>query len=330
MRFKGIAFPPRSSVRYEAELDATQVDFLSLRMEGDIISCELQKVSISVPVGQLPIRFRFPNGWVFVVERSPQMSSWLRDNRRLSLIDKAESNVVAWVLGAIFCIGFVLGSYVYVLPWASYKIAESVPDYAAIALGDKILQSFDQHWEPSSLPHSEQERIQNRVTQYTTKLEPLPYQIDVVFRSSDMGANAFALPGGKIVILDEMIELAESDQQLDSIILHELGHVHNRHMLKKLVHSSVLSVGVSLLTGESSGVVDNLAGIGVFFLSNGHTREAEVEADEYAKQGMRIIHGSSEPMAEMFERFSEQERIDMPVWLSSHPDFKQRIEAARE
>jgi Zn-dependent protease with chaperone function len=101
-------------------------------------------------------------------------------------------------------------------------------------------------------------------------------------------------------------------------------------MIKRLVHSSLLSVGVAVLTGESSGVVDNLAGLGVFFLSNGHSRDAELEADAYARQAMVDIYGSSEPMAEMFELFRQQERLEMPEWMNSHPDFELRIQAARE
>lgn len=132
------------------------------------------------------------------------------------------------------------------------------------------------------------------------------------------------------MLLDELVLLAKTPEQLDSIILHELGHVHHRHMLKRLVHSSVLSIGVALLTGESSGVVDNLVGIGVFTLSNGQSRDAEQEADQYAKQAMQAIYGSSEPLAEMFELFQQQETIEVPAWLSTHPDLEQRIDAARQ
>ena len=97
-----------------------------------------------------------------------------------------------------------------------------------------------------------------------------------------------------------------------------------------MVHSSILSVGVALLTGESSGIVDNLAGVGVFFLSNGHSRQAESEADRFAIQAMVKVYGSSEPMAEMFELFQQQDSLDVPEWLNSHPDFEQRIQAARD
>ncbi|MCG9680571.1 M48 family metallopeptidase [Vibrio sp. Isolate24] len=330
MMFDGVAFPPRSSERHPAKLDVTQANALSLRVEGQIISCDQQYAEISVPVGNLPVRFKFPDGWVFVVERTTEVSHWLERNRRSSAIDKMEANWFAWLLSAVVCIGVVLGSYFYVLPWTSDKVANAIPDYVAVALGDKVLESFDNSWQESELSQQEQQAIRQRVAQHVTQLEALPYPIEVVFRSSELGANAFALPGGKIVLLDDLVTLAENEQQLDSIILHELGHVHHRHMMKRLVHSSLLSVGIALLTGESSGVVDNLAGVGVFFLSNGHSREAEIEADVYAIQAMQAIYGSSAPMAEMFELFRQQGELEIPEWMSTHPDFKHRIDAARQ
>ncbi|CAK4069624.1 M48 family metallopeptidase [Vibrio sp. 16] len=329
MRFQGSAFPPNSSVRLAAELDASSSTSLCIVTEEETVYCEVAWVEVSAPVGNLPIRFKFADGWMFVADRTPQINQWLKRNKRSSFVEKMETKRFAWLLSVVCCIGVIVGSYVYLLPWLSEKVAHAVPDPVAVALGDKVLASLDEHWAPSELSTLEQEQIRTRVSHYLSQIEPLPYSVDIVFRSSEMGANAFALPGGKIVVLDQMVKLAANEQQLDSIILHELGHVHHRHMLKRLVHSSILSVGVSLLTGESSGVIDNMAGVGVFFLSNGHSREAEMEADEYAKHNMRVIYGSSEAMAEMFEQFSQQEEFAIPEWLSSHPDFDERIEAAR-
>lgn len=329
MQLKGSAFPPRSSERYEAELGVSPTQGLSLAVADQIICCDLQQVEVSVPVGKLPIRFVLPDGWVFVTQRTPQLSRWLKANKKSGWVDRIEANVFAWVLSAVVCLGALVGSYVYLLPWVSDKVAMSVPDQIAVALGDKVLQSFDEHWQPSQLSPLQQDQIRRRVSQHLDQLAPLPYSVEIVFRSSETGANAFALPGGKVVLLDQMVALLPSDELLDSVILHELGHIHHRHMLKKLVHSSLLSVGVSLMTGESSGVIDNLAGLGVFFLSNGHSREAELEADEYAKQSMVIIYGSSEPVAEMFELLSDQDELAIPEWLNSHPEFQQRIDAVR-
>lgn len=330
MLFDGIAFAPRSSQRHIAQLDVSQANQLSLRVDGDIISCDLQYADISAPLGKLPVKFIFPNGWVFTVERNADVNQWLVLNKQSSWIDKLETNWLAWIVSAVVCLCAVLIFYCYVLPWTSDKVAKAVPEHIAVSLGDKILEGLDNSWEESKLSVEQQQQIRQRLAQHLTHLEKLPYSIKLEFRASDMGANAFALPGGKIVLLDDMVQLAEGPQQLDSIILHEIGHIHHNHMLKKLVHSSLLSVGVALLTGESSGVIDNLAGLGVFLLSNGHSREAELEADAYARVAMLELYGTSQPLAQILKLLDEQNASDIPEWISTHPDFEQRIQAANE
>ncbi|MEL0611370.1 peptidase, partial [Vibrio echinoideorum] len=62
-----------------------------------------------------------------------------------------------------------------------------------------------------------------------------------------------------------------------------------------------LSMTVALLTGVSSGVIDNLAGLGVFVANIGQSQEAEHEADVFASDAMMKLHGSNQPMIEMFE-----------------------------
>ncbi|GHY22820.1 M48 family metallopeptidase [Vibrio cholerae] len=330
MRITGTAFPPRSSLRCEAELDLSQTHFLALHVDGEIISCAQSDAKISAPVGKLPIRFQLPSGWVFVCERNAPLNSWLEQHNKPGWVDRLEGKWSAWLIAVVLGIGLCVWAYVAFLPWLSKEVAERVPESAAVVLGEKILQTLDRDLKPSELSLAQQDEIKQRVFSHLNQLEPLPYPIKVEFRHSDIGANAFALPGGTLVLLDELVLLAKTPEQLDSIILHELGHVHHRHMLKRLVHSSVLSIGVALLTGESSGVVDNLVGIGVFTLSNGQSRDAEQEADQFAKQAMQAIYGSSEPLAEMFELFQQQETIEVPAWLSTHPDLKQRIDAARQ
>ncbi|MFD2016752.1 M48 family metallopeptidase [Vibrio olivae] len=77
----------------------------------------------------------------------------------------------------------------------------------------------------------------------------MPFSIEIEFRSSPGESNAFALPGGKMVILDDLVAMMENPRQLDAIIMHELGHIYHRHMLTRLVQSSIISVAVAVMTG---------------------------------------------------------------------------------
>lgn len=332
MVIQGTAFPPRSSVRYEAELYFNQANLLTLNVNSDIISCQLQEADISVPVGKLPIRFVFPDGWVFVVEHTPEIDTWLKRNNKSGLLGKVESNFMALLAAVIVFLGIVVGGYLYALPWVSGKVVQILPDSVSVAVGNKILETLDTNWQESTLPLEQQKAIRQRVAHHLQQIEPLPYSVEIIFRSSNLGANAFALPGGKVILLDQLVELTDNAQQLDSIILHEIGHIHHRHMMKKLVRSSLLSIGVTFLTGESSGIVDNLAGVGVFFLSSSFSRQAEKEADQFAKNAMTKIYSTSDPMIEIFELLQQQEssNVRLPEWFSTHPNFEKRIQATRD
>ncbi len=330
MHIVGTAFPPHSSERQQARLDVVQGEFCLFVDNHCIFTDDQTLVEVSTPVGNVPIHFEFSNGWVFFAERTTELNHWLKAHyKKSSLLDKIESNVWAWIISLPLCIAMLLGGYFYVLPWISGQLTRAIPSEVTIALGDQILESFDKTLTPSELSKQKQEAIRLRANEFIQQLEPLPYPVQIVFRSSDIGANAFALPGGKIILLDDLVKLAENDQQLDSIILHEIGHIHYQHMMTQLVHSSLVSVGVAFMTGESSGVIDNLVGVGVFFLSNGHSRDAEREVDLYAREAMIAIYGTSDPMAEMFELFQQESSAGIPEWLSSHPDLEARIQSIR-
>mgnify|MGYP000604434010 FL=1 len=156
--------------------------------------------------------------------------------------------------------------------------------------------------------------------------------VQLVFRSSELGANAFALSAGTIIVLDDLVRLTTTEEQLDSILLHELGHVQHQHVMKVLVRSSLLSVTVAALTGESSGIIDNLTGLGVFVANNGQSQDAEREADSFASYSMIELHGSNQAMIEMFELLGKDSdgHAELPTWLSSHPELGERIESLRD
>ena len=60
-----------------------------------------------------------------------------------------------------------------------------------------------------------------------------------------IGANAFALPSGIIVVTDELVALSEDDDELAAVIAHELGHVHHRHIMRTVIQNSAAALLVA-------------------------------------------------------------------------------------
>ena len=99
------------------------------------------------------------------------------------------------------------------------------------------------------------------------------------FRNApDIGANAFALPGGDVVVTDGLVELATSPEQVAAVVAHELGHVAHRHGLRNMVQASILAALVSYWTGDFSSLATAGA---TAVLSAAYSRDFEREADDY-------------------------------------------------
>lgn len=146
-----------------------------------------------------------------------------------------------------------------------------------------------------------------------------------------MGPNAFALPNGDVVIFDQLIRLAENDDEVAGVIAHELGHVAHRHGLRQLIQSSVVSFVVGIYLGDVSSVA---ASLGALVLESRYSREFEFEADAYAARTMVAAGRGTEPLAAMLERLEKSHDASGSAgagWsgLSSHPETAERIARLR-
>jgi Zn-dependent protease with chaperone function len=127
--------------------------------------------------------------------------------------------------------------------------------------------------------------------------EDLPLHLS--FHASPIGANAFALPGGSIVVTDDLVALAPEPAHIAAVITHELGHVAGRHGLRNLIQASVVATVIGLWTGDMSSLATSGA---TLLLSTTYSRQFEREADAYG--AALLLHSGRSPalLAEMLER----------------------------
>src|SRR5438094_7952747 len=78
--------------------------------------------------------------------------------------------------------------------------------------------------------------------------ETTPYSLE--FRQSFIGANAFALPSGIIVVTDDLVRLSRSDDEVLGVLAHELGHVKHRHTMRRLLEGSATALIIAGGTGD--------------------------------------------------------------------------------
>ena len=151
---------------------------------------------------------------------------------------------------------------------------------------------------------------------------PYTFQVSVV--KSDV-VNAFALPGGYVVVFTGLLAKAESPEEVAGVLGHELNHVLQRHGLERIVKTVGLLAVVTILVGDQQGLIGLAKELGIELVTMKFSREQETEADVTA---VRLLHRAKiapDGMIQFFERLaqSEQGRIEL---LSTHPMSAARAE----
>jgi predicted Zn-dependent protease len=148
--------------------------------------------------------------------------------------------------------------------------------------------------------------------------------------------NAFALPGGYIVINRGLLVGLSNEAEMAAVLGHETGHVTAKHSLagyQRAMATNVLVAGVLLATGGRAGV-QQVSGITASLIENGFSRDQEREADWLGIDYMVKAGYNPEGAIQLQEYFYRQmEGGKNPMWMEglfrTHPFSKERLENAR-
>jgi len=158
----------------------------------------------------------------------------------------------------------------------------------------------------------------------TEQIPNNPYKFEVTVVKSDV-VNAFALPGGYVVVFTGLMKKAASGEEVAGVLSHELNHVLQRHGLERIVKSLGLMTVVAIVLGDQQGLVGMMKQLGVELLTLKFGREQETEADLTGLQLLQRAKIDPSGMIRFFERLSEKDEGRME-WLSTHPMSTARVE----
>jgi len=150
--------------------------------------------------------------------------------------------------------------------------------------------------------------------------------------------NAFALPGGPILITDDLIRDAESPDELAAVVAHEVSHIEKRHVMQAVWRSLGIGLLLDAVVGGGSGAGQQAVLLAGQATDLRYGRDAESEADARGQQLLHVQGLSSQGMASFFARLSgkadgaetdpdELERLT--EFASTHPDSARRAQVAR-
>ncbi len=150
------------------------------------------------------------------------------------------------------------------------------------------------------------------------------------FSARRFGPNAFALPGGTVVLTDELVELAENDEEVVAVLTHEVGHVAGRHVMRRIAQTSAMLVLWTAFTGDTS-----VAALSILaperLLAQRYSRAFERDADQFAFDYMLRNGISPTRLGDILRRLEAAHAgSGIPNWLASHPGTEERARNAEE
>ncbi len=221
----------------------------------------------------------------------------------------------------------------YGVPVAARGAAKLVPPGVEASLGRQGLDALDQFvFEPSELPAARQEHVWTRLQNVCAKVGDCPAWRLEFRKGGRIGANALALPGGILVMTDELVKLSRHDDELVAVAAHELGHVRDHHSLRQVLAGAGVVVLSQVLLGDVGGVGDLSSGLPALLLQSGYSRDMEKEADANARALLLRACLPLHRFADILARLDAAHGGDIKAvtLFSSHPETRERIKAFQD
>lgn len=272
-------------------------------------------------------------GRIEVADAETFFATWERVVGKRQLLHGLESRWPIALACLLVTLGIVAWAVVDGVPAAARVAADLVPDEARRAIGREGSELLDEYlFEPTALPPERQAELQAVFSDIVAGLDADGgYQLR--FRRSEaLGANAVALPSGIVVMTDELVALADDDDQLAAVLAHEVGHVLNNHALRGLIQNSVAAGLIVALTGDVGSAANLAAGLPTLLLNAAYSREFEREADDTAIAYLEDRQIDPAVLGTLLVRIDERygRDPDRTSLLSTHPGSQERLERARE
>lgn len=255
---------------------------------------------------------------------------------------RSDSAVVQWqqswrlaLLSLVLLAVVLFAGWRWGLPWAVNTAVDALPLSAERSLGEHVLSSLDREWlKPSQLGAAQQKAWRDSWAKAMARASAggrlaLPERFEIHFRDGGkgLGPNAFALPGGDIVITDALLRLLDDEPDaVMTVLAHELGHVQHRHGLRLMLRAGAVSVVASVIVGDFSML---LAAAPALLAGNAYSRDQEREADRYGRTLAQAGGADTSRMGVFFERLAKKygaaDSSPVAIAFSTHPADEERV-----
>jgi len=320
----GFLYASNSSARQSVQL---KVDDRGRVLIDGSDPVEWKCLEVSVRVGNSARYLQFPDGRRFETscnEQIDQLEQAFGTNSSSRWLHSLESRlryvVLALLLSIVMGAGFIrLG-----LPALAEQVAGKLPPTILVSTGQESLRLLDQHlFRATTLPMAKRAELQNMMQRLNQHLGS-PYRLHLR-DGGRIGANAFALPSGDLVVTDQLVRLSSHPDELMAVLAHEAGHVHHRHMARRVLQNSALALVISVVVGDLQAASGVLTALPTVALELQYSRDFELEADRFAAEVMGQMGIETMRLSDLLERMEQQASAEeLPGWLRTHPMAEER------
>ena len=333
----GRFFDGQSSDGMEATLEFGADGIARVHGARDAVAVPFAEITFSERLGNIPRRIGFPGGGVFETHDNDAV-----DHARDALGLQRTSALVHWLehrwpvaIGALVCVALLSAGF---LRWGVPAIADwgarVMPPEADRVIGSGTLDILDRTvFSPSKLPARRVRKLQDRFAEMTRPLnDGHEYHLELRHGGA-IGANAFALPSGIVVMTDELVEISKHDDELVAVLAHEIGHVRGRHALRQMLQAAGVSALAVALLGDVSSISGILSSAPVLLHAK-HSRDFEREADNFGKTWLKE-HGIAESnfdaiLCRISEEHGASPDSEATDYFASHPPTSERVRCVKE
>lgn len=238
--------------------------------------------------------------------------------------------ILLWSAGA--AAGLLLSLFV-LIPWAADIIAENLPVEAEQKFGEQaeagILKWFgfsrDGRHGPMVCTSAHGQAVLNASLERLTAGQPTRLPLKIQSVNIPM-VNAFALPGGRILITRGLLQSIEGEGELAGVLAHEIAHIEARHNLSGIVKRGAVGFLIGLFFGDALGGFTTL-GLAEAMINAAYTRDMEMQADQLAIRRMQaagLDPATAAPFFARLAKFEQSETSKMFAFISTHPELDQR------
>jgi Zn-dependent protease with chaperone function len=234
------------------------------------------------------------------------------------LLNKNQWRLIRFML--VFFI-VILSSYIWLVPFLAERMAKRVPVSYEERLGDGIYNVL----QPTFTIDAARTAY---INDFFRELQvPSKYNIRITVVKENI-ANAFAMPGGHIIVYDKLLYEMSDYEDLAALLSHEFTHVNEKHTTRALFRQQASSLFISIIFGDLGSVGNAIASNADGLKSLDYSRRLEKDAD---LNGLKILSERKIDcngfirLFELLKRETEREGVQTTEWISSHPDLGKRI-----